>query len=128
MVLFAPVVAIASDNKEYRIEKMMGSWLDVPFETLVNQWGFPAEEGNILGYKRYTWFHDKYANAGAFKVTTKWSCTRNVFIKDEKVWRIETIGNNCPFGAAVSQYALWVYRPNYKKPYDMARVKHQSTT
>jgi hypothetical protein len=128
MVLFAPVLAMAAEGREYRIEKIMGSWLDVPIETLVNQWGFPAEESTIMGDKRYTWFQDLYASIGFVKKTNKWFCTRNVFVKDDKVWKVETIGNNCPFGAVGNEYTLWAYRPNYKKPYDTSRVKHQSTT
>jgi hypothetical protein len=102
--------------REYRIETIMGSWLDVPVEALIGQLGIPDKKETIYGMDvlRYG------------EIKAGWDCLRTFTIKDNKVFRADSYGNNCPFGA-VGPYKHWAYEPNYKQEHDESRVNHRST-
>jgi hypothetical protein len=121
---------VFAKKAEYKIEQMMASWLDIPLEQVVATWGMPDEEKTILNRKVYTWHHDKFTSVGIFTKSHKWFCDR-ILTVDEKglVYRADSYGNNCPFGAAGAQYHDWANWENYKKKDpDLNRVKHRSAT
>jgi hypothetical protein len=120
----------AQAKAEYRIEKIMASWLDEPIDKVVMQWGMPDEEKEIMGKKVYIWKHDKHTVTGFLTSTHKWFCDRVLTVDaDNKVYRADSYGNNCPFGAVGAQYKHWANWEKYKKlEVDSNRVKHRSAT